>query len=250
MNRGRREFVGVAVAAGLGGIWTASAGAEDTKPATGGKTAEEVSPGEDLMREHGLLKRVLLIYGKAVRRIEAKEELPPKAIAEAAGIIRAFVEDYHEKLEEEHLFPRFRKAGKLVNLVEVLEARHRAGRKLTDATLRLATPQALKSDDDRQALVVSLREFIRMYNPHEAREDTVLFPAFHEIVTQKEYDALGDEFEKKENQLFGEGGFEKNVARVEAIEEDAADLRPRAVHTESLIETESIAAVVGWDQIA
>jgi hemerythrin-like domain-containing protein len=190
------------------------------KPATEGKgkTAEEVSPGEDLMREHGILKRILLIYGEAIHRLENKLDIPPRAIADAAGIIRAFVEDYHEKLEEDHLFPRFRKAGKLTDLVEVLQAQHNAGRKLTDITLRLATPQALKSDDDRRELIVSLQQFIRMYNPHEAREDTVLFPAFHEIVTQNEYDALGEDFEKKENQLFGGDGFEKNVARVEAIE--------------------------------
>ncbi|MGA2257529.1 MAG: hemerythrin domain-containing protein [Thermoguttaceae bacterium] len=236
MNTGRRDFVGAAVAAGLagtvGGIWVATARAEDKKPAANGKTAEEVSPGEDLMREHGLLKRILLIYGEAIRRLNAKEDLPPKAIADSAGIIRAFVEDYHEKLEEDHLFPRFRKAGKLVDLVDVLEAQHKAGRKLTDVTLRLATPQALKSDDDRHTLIVSLQQFIRMYNPHEAREDTILFPAFHEIVTQSEYDALGEDFEKKENQLFGDGGFEKNVAQVEAIEKtlgiyDLAQFTPK-----------------------
>lgn len=236
MNAGRREFVGAAVAAGLagtvGGIWTASARAEEKKPAAAGKTAEEVSPGEDLMREHGLLKRILLIYAEAIRRLEAKEDLPPKAIADSAGIIRAFVEDYHEKLEEDHLFPRFRTAFKLVGLVEVLEAQHKAGRKLTDVTLRLATPQTLKADDDRRTLIASLQQFIRMYNPHEAREDTILFPAFHEIVSQNEYDALGEEFEKKENQLFGAGGFEKNVARVEAIEKtleiyDLAQFTPK-----------------------
>ncbi len=222
MNTGRREFVGAAVAAGLAGtvagIWTPSARAEEPKPPAKGKTAEEVAPGEDLMREHGLLKRILLIYGEAIRRLEAKEDLPPKALADSAGIIRSFVEDYHEKLEEDHLFPRFRKAGKLIDLVDVLEAQHKAGRALTDVTLRLATPQALKSDDDRRGLIVSLQQFIRMYNPHEAREDTILFPAFHEIISQNEYDALGEDFEKKENQLFGDEGFEKNVAKVEAIE--------------------------------
>jgi hemerythrin-like domain-containing protein len=236
MNAGRREFVGAAVAAGLAGsmsgIRTASARAEDKKPVAGGKTVEEVSPGEDLMREHGLLKRILLIYGEAIRRLEAKEEFPPKALADSAGIIRTFVEDYHEKLEEDHFFPRFRKAGKLVDLVEVLEAQHKAGRKLTDVTLRLATPQSFKADDDRRTLIMSLQQFIRMYNPHEAREDTILFPAFHEIVTQIEYDALGEDFEKKENQLFGDGGFEKNVARVEAIEKtlgiyDLAQFTPK-----------------------
>ncbi len=226
MNSERRNFVGAAVAAGLagalGGNWAISAVAAEeqtARPAAGkGKTAEEVSPGEDLMREHGILKRILLIYGEAIHRLTNNTDMRPQAIADAAGIIRAFVEDYHEKLEEDFLFVRFRKAKKLVDLVDVLQAQHNAGRKLTDITLRLATPQALKSDDDRRRLIVSMQEFIRMYNPHEAREDTVLFPAFHEIVSQNEYDALGEDFEKKENQLFGDEGFEKNVARVEAIE--------------------------------
>jgi len=30
-----------------------------------GVEGEEVSPAEDLMREHGVLKRVLLVYGEA-----------------------------------------------------------------------------------------------------------------------------------------------------------------------------------------
>jgi hypothetical protein len=29
-----------------------------------------------------------------------------------------------------------------------------------------------------------------MYNPHEAREDTVLFPAFRNLVSKNEYDSL------------------------------------------------------------
>jgi hypothetical protein len=51
---------------------------------------EEVSPAEDLMREHGVLKRVLLIYGEAIRRIDADEDLPPESVADSAKIIRSF----------------------------------------------------------------------------------------------------------------------------------------------------------------
>src|SRR5207302_4790012 len=40
--------------------------------------------------------------------------------------------DYHEKLEEDYLFPRFEKAHKLVDLTTVLRAQHQAGRRLTD----------------------------------------------------------------------------------------------------------------------
>jgi hypothetical protein len=102
----------------------------------------EVGPPEDLMREHGVLKRVLLIYGEALRRLDAKQDFPPDALADAAGIIRSFIEDYHEKLEEDFLFPRFEKANQLVDLVKVLRTQHQAGRRVTDITLRFANLQS------------------------------------------------------------------------------------------------------------
>jgi hemerythrin-like domain-containing protein len=182
------------------------------------KKENEVSPPEDLMREHGVLKRILLVYGEALRRMDASEELPPEPLADSAKIIREFVEDYHEKLEENFLFPRFRKANKLVDLVEVLLQQHQAGRRLTDITMHLATNQALKNADDRRKLADSMRQFIRMYSPHEAREDTVLFPAFRGIVSAHEFDSLGEDFEKKEDELFGDDGFFKVVDRVAEIE--------------------------------
>lgn len=179
---------------------------------------EEVSPAEDLMREHGVLKRVLLIYGEVIRRIEANEELSSEAVAKSSRIIRDFIEDYHEKLEENFLFPRLEKKGVLVDLVTVLREQHQAGRKVTDITMGLANHQALKDAESRRKLVQSMRQFIRMYSPHEAREDTVLFPAFRKIVSKHEYDSLGEDFEKKEHELFGADGFEAMVNKVSEIE--------------------------------
>jgi hemerythrin superfamily protein len=49
---------------------------------------------------------------------------------------------------------------------------------LTGSTLRLATFQTLQNADDRRKLGDAMRKFIRTYNPHEARENTVLFPEF------------------------------------------------------------------------
>src|SRR5215813_10728452 len=92
---------------------------------------EDVTPAEDLMREHGALNRILLIYDEAVARIDAKKEFPPEVLASAAAIVRRFIEEYHEKLEEDHLFPHFEKAGKLTDLVSVLKQQHAAGRNLT-----------------------------------------------------------------------------------------------------------------------
>ena len=87
----RRQFIkagGIFIAAsGLAAAVNAFAKEEE-------KQNEEVSPPEDLMREHGVLKRILLIYGEAIRRIEADQDLPPELLAESAKIIRQFVEDY------------------------------------------------------------------------------------------------------------------------------------------------------------
>ena len=192
--------------------------AEEAEEVADEKGEEEVSPPEDLMREHGVLKRILLIYGEAIRRMTTNQDLPVEVVLDSARIIRSFVEDYHEKLEENYLFPRFENAGKLVDLTKTLRTQHEAGRRVTDLTISLAKQSTLKNDSERARFIESLQQFIRMYNPHEAREDTVLFPAFRMIVSGHEFDSLGEEFEKKENELFGEDGFGKIVDRVAGLE--------------------------------
>ena len=180
---------------------------------------EDISPAEDLMREHGLLNRLLLIYDEHLRMLSAKRSFDGSVLVIAADIIRHFVEEYHEKLEEDFLFPRFRKAGKLVNLVDTLQTQHKAGRELTAKIRELAATATLKYvSSDSEKLADALRAFLRMYRPHEAREDTVLFPAFRKLVSPHEYESLGDDFEKKEDELFGEEGFFKVVDQVAQLE--------------------------------
>jgi hemerythrin-like domain-containing protein len=132
--------------------------------------------------------------------------------------VRKFVEDYHEKLEENFIFPEFEKQKKQVDLVKVLRKQHQAGRDVTDVVLREAAADRFRKEENRKELVISVEAFIRMYRPHEAREDTVLFPALHKIVSAKQLKDLGDQFEKEEDKLFGDEGFEKIVDQVAAIE--------------------------------
>ena len=121
--------------------------------------AGEVAPPEDLMREHGVLKRVLLVYREGIRRVNARQDLPPDAIRDGAGIIRRFIEDYHEKLEEDYLFPRFEKADKLVDLTTVLRAQHQAGRRLTDRITQLLVQRVAEFHD------VSLNAEVNLGSP-------------------------------------------------------------------------------------
>lgn len=63
-----------------------------------------------------------------------------------------------------------------------------------------------------------MNAFIQMYDSHSAREDTVIFPAFHQLVPPDVYNALGEKFEEIEEEKFGENGFENILAQVEEIE--------------------------------
>jgi hemerythrin-like domain-containing protein len=189
--------------------------------ARGDEHERAVSPTEDLMREHGILRRLLLVYAEVSRRIDLplgapgpNQAFPPQAVTEAAQIVRAFIEDYHERDEEEYVFPRMRRAKKLVQLVEVLSEQHQAGRKLTSQILQIAS----RPSGDRRELGQLMQKFIHMYEPHAAREDTVLFPAFANLIGDKELAELQELFERKEKAL-PLGDFEKMVERVGHIEQ-------------------------------
>lgn len=185
------------------------------------RSAEEISPTEDLMREHGVLNRLLLVYEECSRRLDAAE--PPLAVLfEAAGIIRTFVEGYHERLEEDHLFPRFEKNGVLVDLVATLRKQHDAGRRVTARLQQLTARTGTLDAQTKGEILAATQSFVVMYRPHEAREDTVLFPAFRALVSDDELDELGERFEEQEHALFGKAGFQGVVGRVADLEKRLA----------------------------
>ena len=170
------------------------------------------------MREHGVLKRVLLIYREGIRRLQTDEQDPSQALNASAGIIRSFIEDYHEHLEEQYVFPKLEQAGRLTDITSVLRTQHQRGRLLTDRMLSATAGPAALNQPAREALVKDVLAFIRMYEPHEAREDTVVFPALRDVLPPTEFRELAERFEDEEHQRFGQAGFQGVVERVADIE--------------------------------
>ncbi len=191
---------------------------------TRGKAAEKPNPDEgvtapeDLMKEHGVLNRCLLIYEEGMRRLRNSEDLNPEVFGHTAQLIHTFVEQYHEQNEEKYIFPVFSKAQKLVALVDTLKIQHRAGRLVTTQILGLSQPDKFRLPASREKLLLACASFIRMYRPHETREDTVLFPALRTILSAKQVQDLGDRMEEEEKKVLGDEGFEKSVDQVAAIE--------------------------------
>jgi hemerythrin-like domain-containing protein len=230
LGRRRREFL--AGVAGTGVVLMSSAGRAGEGAAAKKEKAEGIPPTEDLMREHGILRRILLVYDEAARRLVTDDAVAIGVVASAAGIVRRFVEGYHEKLEEEFVLPKLEKAGKLVDLAKVIRLQHAAGRKLTESILKGTKAGKSASAEQRRAVVADVQSFGRMYAAHAAWEDTELFPLYREQFTEAELDKLGEKFEEQEHKLLGSGGFEGSLKEVGDLEKtlgihDLAKFTPR-----------------------
>jgi hemerythrin-like domain-containing protein len=189
-NNTRRQFIRTStiVSAGLllAGCRSGSGGNSQTatNDQSPGKADQaqmggEVTATEDLMREHGVLWRALLVYSAAAIKLRSNpSSIPPDTLQKTAKLFRAFGEEYHEKkLEEAYIFPAVKKdGGEAASYPDILVAQHNRGREITDYIISV-TQGAKLSTGNAEALAKSLEAFVLMYRNHAAREDTIIFPA-------------------------------------------------------------------------
>jgi hemerythrin-like domain-containing protein len=178
-----------------------------------------VSATEDLMREHGVIRRVLVVYRECASRLRASASAPVgESLQRAASLMRKFGEDYHEKqLEEPHIFPALAKTS-VATTTQTLLAQHQRGREITE--LVLASTKSTITNAD--TLARTLDAFARMYEEHAAIEDTVIFPAWKKALTKKQLEDMGELFEQIEHKTFGKDGFEDAVVQIGEIEKALA----------------------------
>ena len=147
----------------------------------------EVTATEDLMREHGVLRRTLLVYSELAKKIRQNPAAVDAAsLHKAAQLFRTFGEDYHEKmLEEEHIFPIVRRMkGEAAAYPDILTAQHRRGREITDYMLAVTNGSRIAANH-ADPLAKVIEGFVLMYQNHAAREDTIVFPAWKTNFTEK-----------------------------------------------------------------
>jgi hemerythrin-like domain-containing protein len=188
---------------------------------------KEVGAVEDLMREHGILRRCLIVYSETAAGLRGGGRLDPKPIQQTAELFRRFGEGYHEMmLEEIHIFPRIKQAGgPTAALVDVLKTQHQRGREITAYILQVVAKGDIGTADT-EPLAGAFETFVRMYRAHAAREDTVVFPAWKDALSEQQLHEMGEKFEDIERQQFGHDGFEDAVKQIAAIEQSlgVADL--------------------------
>ena len=140
MDSTRRQLLAVACSVGAGVVLLGCDGKNPNEEAEKGEeiASAEVTATEDLMREHGVLRRALLVYQETAVKLRTNAgSIAPEALQKTAKLFRAFGEEYHEKkLEETHIFPALKNANSpAAAYVGVLTAQHQRGRELTEYIL-------------------------------------------------------------------------------------------------------------------
>lgn len=227
----RRDFLRASALVGTGLVLT-SCGAGNTSNTEGEKKDQpsskpdenkmggEVTATEDLMREHGILRRALLVYSAVAIKLRSNPtSIPPDALQKTAKLFRRFGEEYHEKkLEEAFIFPAVKRAaGEAAGYPDVLVVQHNRGREITDYIISV-TQDAKLGPTNAEPLAKALEGFVLMYRNHAAREDTIIFPAWKQTMTGQQLDEMNDKFEDIEHEQFGEDGFGDAVKQISAIE--------------------------------
>jgi len=214
-----RDSLVMGVALGAAGIPLI----KETKSSNASEKEEkepEVTATEDLMREHGVIRRALLVYVETAPKLRQNaSSVDAGALRQVAQLFRTFGEDYHERmLEEQHIFPVIRKrGGALQRYADILTDQHNRGREITDYVLAV-TNRSKISTAHAEPLAKVLEGFVLMYQNHAAREDTIVFPAWKKNFSNKQLDEISDQFEEIEHKMFGQDGFEDAEKKISNIE--------------------------------
>lgn len=172
-------------------------------------------PGEALMTEHGVLKRLLLVYQAASYQLSVGLTPPAKAISDTADLIGGCIEGFHEGIEEAYVFPRIRSTHPV--LVHTLLVQHNRGRHLT-AAISSVSSQNLAQAGPRASLQRYLNLFLAMYAPHEAWEDTIAFPALRAVTPPETLNRLADRIAELQAAQYGDNGYAQILDSVATIE--------------------------------
>lgn len=178
----------------------------------------EITANEDLMREHGLLNRLLLLYEEVItKELNVKKK---KIINIIAWLVRYFVEDYHEKTEEKFVFPIVMTHNKEVkDLINELIKQHKVSRVLTNKIIKISNKKDI-NEYELNKLIKYIQLFVKLYRFHESREDTIVFQLFRKSISKEQYNKYSDLFEKEEDEKLGKHGYTKVLKMVEKLEKE------------------------------
>jgi hemerythrin-like domain-containing protein len=158
----------------------------------------------DLTYEHALIGRLMMIYEKIIFDFKASNKVNIKLVQHLAKKIRFFVEENHEMIEEEHVFPFLIKQNVDIKEINELIRQHRIGRAITSI---------LMIENDVNIIIKNMIEFVKIYRFHALFEDSIILDHFDKRLNDVEKKNYEELFEKLEPP--GTDKLLKDIIRIE-----------------------------------
>ena len=150
-----------------------------------------------LMIEHRLIERMIGQIDRMLSRIKADKRVDPYRIDTAVDFIRIYADRTHHGKEEDILFRKLAEKGLSATdqvLMEELIEDHVHGRKITGALVDANNRYRQGEENALQEITAKLQELVDFYPKHIEKEDKIFFPASRRYFTEKEDQAILQEF--------------------------------------------------------
>ncbi|KJS33406.1 MAG: cation-binding protein [Desulfatitalea sp. BRH_c12] len=146
-----------------------------------------------LMIEHRLIARMIALFDKALKQIDAAGKVDPVFIDTVVDFMRFYADRTHHGKEEDLLFQELRKRSlsaedeKIMNeLIEEHALGRRTTQALVDANIRYRSGDAAALSD----IMANLRKLVAFYPGHIVKEDRIFFPSSRTYFTDEEDQAM------------------------------------------------------------
>ncbi len=179
-----------------------------------------------LMKEHRLIERAIAALEAGTVKLEAGKPVRPGFFLDAADFVTDFADGCHHKKEEDILFIKM--AGKGVPVqggpIGVMLTEHEQGR-MYNRGIRAGVEKLQAGDPSGQAEIIQNgRGYAALLRQHIAKEDGILFPMAERVISPAEQEQMWQEFERVEQDVIGQGTYEKYQAFVETLEREIDSL--------------------------
>lgn len=176
---------------------------------------------EELVTEHGAIKRMLRIIDEVSRRLDAGEPVATEDLEGIVEFIRVFADKCHHAKEEGHLFPAMVQRGVPAESgpIGVMLYEHDLGREHVRAMGEALAGAARGERAAAQAFSEHARGYAGLLRDHIAKEDSILYPMAERVLDSAEDDRLFEAFERVETDVVGQGRHEEFHRMLDRLEE-------------------------------
>jgi hemerythrin-like domain-containing protein len=180
---------------------------------------KSMRPTDDLMDEHRVIERMLVILTKASNRLEKGQDVDSELYVDAVDFLKNFADKCHHTKEEKLLFEKMMERGVSgeVGPIAVMMREHQDGRAHVKSLDKLSKEKMSKTT--REGLIKSSRAYVDLLSKHIQKEDNVLYPLANQILDKEDQKELEKGFEEVEEKVMGPGVHERYHKMIEQWEQ-------------------------------